>query len=107
MAEKLADQFYPDDLGVDREYLHDEYLEVEEGALTYKIIKQVLVLSGLAGFLLLVLLQSATNTSALIGKVGFAGIVIAAMALTIRGLWNRLVLKREQKLQETTEGPKD
>jgi hypothetical protein len=106
VADKLADQFYPDDLGVDREYLHDEYLEVEEGALTSKIVKQIFVLSGLAAFLLLLLFQSATTTNALIGKVGFAGILITAMGLTIRGLWNRLVLRREQKLRETSNGPK-
>jgi hypothetical protein len=106
VADKLADQFYPDDLGVDRDYLHDEYLEVEEGALTSKIIKQVLILSGLVAFLLLLLLQPATTTDALIGKVGFTGIVIGASGLTIRGLWNRLLLRRGQKSQETTNGPK-
>ncbi len=107
VADKLADQFYPDDLGVDREYLHDEYLEVEEGALTSKIVKQVLILSGLAAILLLLLLQSAATPSAMTGKVAFAGIVIVAMGLTIHGLWNRLILRRQQKLLEPTRGPKN
>jgi hypothetical protein len=103
VAEKLADQFSPEDLGVDREYLQDEFLEVEEGTLTSKIVTRVLIVGGLVGFVAWALIQPATTLSALVGKLAFAFLGIAAMGMTIRGIWNRMILRREQKLQDKRE----
>jgi len=103
VAEKLADQFSPEDLGVDREYLQDEYLEVEEGTLTSKIFTRVLIVAGLGGFVALVLTQPAATLDALLGKLAFAFLAIAAMGITVRGIWNRMILRREQNLQDKRE----
>ena len=63
----------------------------------------LLRVSFLGGFVALVLTQPTPTLSALVGKLAFAFLGIAAMGMTIRGIWNRMILRSEQKIQDKRE----